>query len=137
MTPDSQRTPGPGSEPDPEASPRKGWDGGRVLQLRTHLAETQDAMARRLGTRQQTVSEWETGASRPRGMSQRLLHIVAEQSGFYDAFSDAGPPAAPADARSAEAGDESEQHKPPEQHKPEAHNDPAAQGGAGRRRARC
>ncbi len=112
-----------------------GWDAGRVLRLRTHLAETQDAMARRLGTRQQTVSEWETGASRPRGMSQRLLHLVAEESGFYDALSDAGPPTAPADARSSEASDGSEPHKPPERHEPpEQHepDDPAAQGGGGR-----
>jgi DNA-binding transcriptional regulator YiaG len=32
--------------------------------------------------RQQTVSEWETGAYRPRGASDRLLTIVAERAGF-------------------------------------------------------
>jgi len=61
-----------------------GWDAARVRSLRTHLGETQAELAERLGTRQQTVSEWETGASRPRRMSGRLLHLVAEESGFYE-----------------------------------------------------
>jgi len=39
-------------------------------------------MARELGTRQQTVSEWETGRYRPRGTSARLLAIIAERAGF-------------------------------------------------------
>ncbi|MEZ4502477.1 MAG: helix-turn-helix domain-containing protein [Dehalococcoidia bacterium] len=61
-----------------------GWDATRVRSLRAHLGETQAELAERLGTRQQTVSEWETGASRPRRMSGRLLHLVAEESGFYE-----------------------------------------------------
>jgi DNA-binding transcriptional regulator YiaG len=60
-----------------------GWDGARVRSLRDHLGDTQRAFAERLGTRQQTVSEWETGASRPRTMACRLLHLVAEERGFY------------------------------------------------------
>ncbi len=59
------------------------WDGARVRRLRGHLKATQAQFAARLGTRQQTVSEWETGSSRPRGMSRRLLHLVAEEAGFY------------------------------------------------------
>ena len=59
------------------------WDGARVRRLRGHLRATQAQFAARLGTRQQTVSEWETGSSRPRGMSRRLLHLVAEEAGFY------------------------------------------------------
>lgn len=51
--------------------------------LRDHLDETQGELAERLGTRQQTVSEWETGHSAPRRMSRRLLQLVAEESGFY------------------------------------------------------
>ena len=43
---------------------------------------TQAALADELGVRQQTVSEWETGAYRPRGASERLLTIVAESAGF-------------------------------------------------------
>jgi DNA-binding transcriptional regulator YiaG len=47
---------------------------------------TQDELAEALGVRQQTISEWETGAYRPRGASGRLLSIVAERAGFeYDA----------------------------------------------------
>jgi DNA-binding transcriptional regulator YiaG len=43
-------------------------------------------MSARLGTRQQTISEWETGMYRPRGASATLLSMVAEKAGFrYDA----------------------------------------------------
>ena len=62
----------------------RNWDAARVQQLRGHIAATQDQLASRLGTRQQTVSEWEVGNSTPRRMSRRLLHLVAEESGFYD-----------------------------------------------------
>ncbi len=49
-------------------------------------------MADELGVRQQTVSEWETGAYQPRGASERLLTIVAERAGFeYDAGGGADP----------------------------------------------
>lgn len=75
-----------------------GWDGGRVRRLRRHLDATQGELAERLGTRQQTVSEWETGQSSPRRMSQRLLHFVAEESAFYAAEPALpGPPAAKAE----------------------------------------
>ncbi|PKN77998.1 MAG: hypothetical protein CVU47_12860 [Chloroflexi bacterium HGW-Chloroflexi-9] len=70
------------SEPRPPADAEP-WDAEGVRRLRTHLGETQAGLADRLGTRQQTVSEWETGASTPRRMSRRLLHLVAEESGFY------------------------------------------------------
>jgi len=58
------------------------WDGRRVRSLRRHLGLSQDELAGELGTRQQTVSEWETGRYRPRGASSRLLSIVAERAGF-------------------------------------------------------
>jgi transcriptional regulator with XRE-family HTH domain len=46
---------------------------------------TQQQFANELGMRQQTVSEWETGAYRPRGASVRLLSVIAEEAGFaYD-----------------------------------------------------
>lgn len=70
------------TEPRPPADAGP-WDAEGVRRLRTHLGETQAGLADRLGTRQQTVSEWETGASTPRRMSRRLLHLVAEASGFY------------------------------------------------------
>ena len=58
------------------------WDGDRVRALRGHLGMTQRELADELGTRQQTVSEWETGAYAPRGTSSTLLGIIAERSRF-------------------------------------------------------
>jgi len=58
------------------------WDGGRIRSLREHLGMTQQQMADELGTRQQTISEWETGMYLPRGASSRLLNIVAERADF-------------------------------------------------------
>ncbi len=58
------------------------WDGAGVLALRRHIRLTQAEMAEELGTRQQTISEWETGIYRPRGTAVTLLTIVAERSGF-------------------------------------------------------
>lgn len=47
---------------------------------------TQQEMADELGTRQQTISEWETGMYQPRGASARLLTIIAERASFdYEA----------------------------------------------------
>ena len=59
-----------------------GWDQGRVRALRVHLGYTQGEMAREMGVRQQTISEWETGMYRPRGSASTLLHIIAERAGF-------------------------------------------------------
>ena len=58
------------------------WDAGKVRRLRRHLGLTQQLMAGELGTRQQTISEWETGLYAPRGASATLLHIIAERAGF-------------------------------------------------------
>jgi DNA-binding transcriptional regulator YiaG len=58
------------------------WSAESVRALRRHLGLSQTALAAELGTRQQTVSEWETGLYRPRGASARLLSIVAERAGF-------------------------------------------------------
>jgi DNA-binding transcriptional regulator YiaG len=67
---------------------RRGWDGRRVRALREHLGVSQDALAGELGTRQQTVSEWETGQYAPRGASATLLSIIAERAQFeYEATS--------------------------------------------------
>jgi DNA-binding transcriptional regulator YiaG len=51
-----------------------------VRRLRRSLGLTQRGLADKLGVRQQTVSEWETGAYRPRGAAARLLDIVAENA---------------------------------------------------------
>ncbi len=58
------------------------WEAGQVRALRRHLGLSQEGMAQEMGTRQQTVSEWETGRYRPRGTSARLLGIIAERAGF-------------------------------------------------------
>ena len=61
---------------------RPEWDAERILALRRHLSLTQREMAERLGTRQQTISEWEKGMYRPRGASATLLSLVAERARF-------------------------------------------------------
>ena len=58
------------------------WDSKKVRSLRRHLGLTQEQMAEKLGTRQQTISEWETGMYQPRGPSSTLLNIIAERAGF-------------------------------------------------------
>lgn len=65
-----------------EKKQRIEWDGPGVRALRRHMKLTQSKMAEELGTRQQTISEWETGMYRPRGTSATLLSLVAERSGF-------------------------------------------------------
>ena len=61
---------------------RAGWDAETVQRLRSHLGSTQQQMAQTMGTRQQTISEWETGLYRPRGVSVTLLNIIAERAEF-------------------------------------------------------
>jgi len=61
---------------------RRQWSKEEVRALRQHLNLTQARLAEELGTRQQTISEWEKGMYRPRGTSTTLLSIVAERSGF-------------------------------------------------------
>jgi len=71
--------------------PPAAWDGPRIHRLRTALGDSQQAFADRLGTRQQTVSEWERGTSHPRRMARRLLQLIAEEHGVYET------PASPAE----------------------------------------
>jgi len=61
---------------------KRQWSKEEVRALRQHLNLTQVKLAEELGTRQQTISEWEKGMYRPRGASATLLSIVAERSGF-------------------------------------------------------
>ena len=61
---------------------RRQWDSQHIRALRQHLALTQRQMADTLGTRQQTISEWEKGMYKPRGASSTLLSIIAERAKF-------------------------------------------------------
>jgi len=69
------------------------WDAESIRSLRDSLDMTQQQMSDELGTRQQTISEWETGMYRPRGGMNRLLTFVAEKAGFdYQAVTEAFAP---------------------------------------------
>jgi len=69
------------------------WDSQGIQALRRHLGLTQRELADRLGTRQQTISEWETGMYKPRGASATLLSIIAERGSFrYQALKKTGEP---------------------------------------------
>jgi DNA-binding transcriptional regulator YiaG len=67
---------------DEKKGKRNQWDGEKIHALRIHLRLTQNEMAEQLGTRQQTISEWEKGMYCPRGASSTLLSIVAERAKF-------------------------------------------------------
>jgi DNA-binding transcriptional regulator YiaG len=67
---------------DKKGRARPVWDANRVRALRRHLGLTQRGLADELGTRQQTISEWERGLYQPRGASARLLTLVAERADF-------------------------------------------------------
>ncbi|HET7011491.1 MAG TPA: helix-turn-helix domain-containing protein [Anaerolineales bacterium] len=58
------------------------WDGAMVRALRTHLELDQAGMADVIGVRQQTISEWETGAYAPSRSRSKHLTLIAERAGF-------------------------------------------------------
>ncbi|MBI3242782.1 MAG: helix-turn-helix domain-containing protein [Chloroflexi bacterium] len=64
------------------ADPKPQWDAAKVKALRFYMGLTQQMFAKRLGVRQQTVSEWEKGIYRPRGATVTLLTMIGEQVGF-------------------------------------------------------
>jgi DNA-binding transcriptional regulator YiaG len=76
----------------PKRQPKRAaWDAAAVRALRRHMSLSQDELAAALGTRQQTVSEWETGRYRPRGASATLLSMIAERAEFdYEAGRERG-----------------------------------------------
>ena len=61
---------------------QSGWDKNKIKALRQHLELTQTELAEKMGTRQQTISEWEIVMYQPRGTSSTLLTIIAESSNF-------------------------------------------------------
>lgn len=63
-------------------------DAKQIHALHRSLGLTQQGLAEKLGTRQQTISDWERGIYKPRGTSSTLLTIIAEQASFkYEAGS--------------------------------------------------
>ena len=54
------------------------WNASSIKRLRKTLKMSQSDFSKKLGIRQQTVSEWETGAYLPRGGSLTLLNMIAE-----------------------------------------------------------
>ena len=71
------------------------WDDKRVSGLRYRLGLSQAEFSKRLGVRQQTVSDWETGQHTPKGASVRMLSMLAEQAGPYEVRHAAEPEEAP------------------------------------------
>ena len=63
----------------------RSWTRDEIVALRRRLRLSQADFAARLGVRQQTVSEWETGRYAPRGASLTVLRMVAEAPQEYDA----------------------------------------------------
>jgi len=65
-----------------KSKPKIEWNADTIKALRRHMGLTQQKMSEELGTRQQTISEWETGMYKPRGATRTLLNIIAERAGF-------------------------------------------------------
>lgn len=59
------------------------WNSTTIHALREHMGVSQNALAEELGVRQQTISEWETGAYTPTRASARALARIAEAAGFF------------------------------------------------------
>ena len=87
------------------------WNAEAIRRLRAHLGLTQAELADELNTRQQTISEWERGAYRPRGPSARLLTRVAEDVSF--AYEPGAPSTAPSTPRGSDAGDDQRERSHP------------------------
>ena len=101
-----------------EGKKRPVWNKESVRALREHLSLTQNQMAMELGTRQQTISEWERGMYKPRGVSTTVLDIVAERTDFqYNAS-----PENPSETdEGTESGKETPNEKPPNPSSPSTH----------------
>jgi len=70
-------TPAPRPRSAPPAEEPGEWTPGRIKQMRNNLGVSQGELARRMGVRQATVSDWETGKQSPSPMARRLLDRIA------------------------------------------------------------
>jgi DNA-binding transcriptional regulator YiaG len=66
------------------------WGSESLKALREHLGASQADLAKLLGVRQQTVSEWETGMYAPTRARSNHLTLVAERADFPFKSSDDG-----------------------------------------------
>lgn len=55
------------------------WTKERIKELRLKYGMTQAEMGEKLNIRQQTISEWETGAYKPRRMATYILDTFAKE----------------------------------------------------------
>lgn len=51
------------------------WTGDKIRRIRKHLGISQEKLAKLLGCRQQTVSDWELGLYQPGNAYQQVLSI--------------------------------------------------------------
>lgn len=58
------------------------WDADAIKALRQQCHLSQAELAERLGMRQQTISEWETGVYLPKRSTAKYLTLIAEQLHF-------------------------------------------------------
>jgi len=58
------------------------WSPEEIKALRAHMGLSQRDLAKELGVRQQTISEWETGVYKPRRYTAKYLTLIAERVGF-------------------------------------------------------
>ena len=52
----------------------------QIKQLRKKLGESQVKFAERVGVRQATVAEWETGKKKPSPLAETVLAMICEKS---------------------------------------------------------
>ena len=74
-------TPAPRPRSAPPAEAPSEWTAPRIKQLRKVLGMSQAEFAERMGVRQATVSDWETGKQIASPMARRLLDRIAGAAG--------------------------------------------------------
>jgi DNA-binding transcriptional regulator YiaG len=60
----------------------KSWSGSQIKALREFAGWSQQELADRMAVRQQTISDWETGAHTARRSMGKLLEMIAREVGF-------------------------------------------------------